>query len=172
MLELVSYVISKFKGLLLMEQNNLQEELTFPEIDTSFKRSYELVKNDPEALSELNDIQKSLIEAYKSNLEKYNEAKECGESAEVLRDIFTEVLEAEQTAKVSEIKLLEKLYEKRQKMTQELEELNRKMREKTDELLAEKKSLIKHLSSVRKIYPNDPCPCGSGKKFKKCCGKN
>ena len=57
-------------------------------------------------------------------------------------------------------------------MTQELEELNRKMREKTDELLAEKKSLIKHLSSVRKIYPNDPCPCGSGKKFKKCCGKN
>lgn len=20
-----------------------------------------------------------------------------------------------------------------------------------------------------KIYPNDPCPCGSGKKFKKCC---
>uniref|UniRef100_UPI004056654E SEC-C metal-binding domain-containing protein n=1 Tax=Acetatifactor sp. TaxID=1872090 RepID=UPI004056654E len=23
----------------------------------------------------------------------------------------------------------------------------------------------------KKIYPNDPCPCGSGKKFKKCCGK-
>ena len=155
-----------------MEQNNLQEESTFPEIDTSFERSYELVKNDPEALNELNDIQKSLIEAYKSNLGKYNVAKERGESAEVLRDIFTEVLEAEQAAKVSEIKLLEKLYEKRQKMTQELEELNRKMREKTDVLLAEKKSLIKHLSSVRKIYPNDPCPCGSGKKFKKCCGKN
>ena len=24
----------------------------------------------------------------------------------------------------------------------------------------------------QKIYPNDPCPCGSGKKYKKCCGKN
>ena len=24
----------------------------------------------------------------------------------------------------------------------------------------------------RKVYPNDPCPCGSGKKKKKCCGKN
>lgn len=23
----------------------------------------------------------------------------------------------------------------------------------------------------RKIYPNDPCPCGSGKKYKKCCGR-
>ena len=24
---------------------------------------------------------------------------------------------------------------------------------------------------IRKIYPNDPCPCGSGKKYKKCCGR-
>ena len=23
----------------------------------------------------------------------------------------------------------------------------------------------------RKIRPNDPCSCGSGKKYKKCCGK-
>ena len=29
-------------------------------------------------------------------------------------------------------------------------------------------------TTVRKeqnVYPNDPCPCGSGKKYKKCCGK-
>lgn len=25
--------------------------------------------------------------------------------------------------------------------------------------------------SSKKIYPNDPCPCGSGKKYKKCCGR-
>ena len=24
----------------------------------------------------------------------------------------------------------------------------------------------------KKIYPNDPCPCGSGKKYKKCHGRN
>ena len=30
----------------------------------------------------------------------------------------------------------------------------------------------KIVSGSRKIYPNDPCPCGSGKKYKKCCGKN
>lgn len=23
-----------------------------------------------------------------------------------------------------------------------------------------------------KVGRNDPCPCGNGKKFKKCCGKN
>lgn len=25
--------------------------------------------------------------------------------------------------------------------------------------------------NIQKIYPNAPCPCGSGKKYKKCCGK-
>ena len=27
------------------------------------------------------------------------------------------------------------------------------------------------VKGTKKVYPNDPCPCGSGKKFKKCCGK-
>ena len=25
--------------------------------------------------------------------------------------------------------------------------------------------------SADKVYPNDPCPCGSGKKYKQCCGR-
>ena len=24
---------------------------------------------------------------------------------------------------------------------------------------------------TKKVYPNDPCPCGSGKKYKQCCGR-
>ena len=48
-----------------------------------------------------------------------------------------------------------------------------------DEILGEerKKELYKEQKSSTtivkeaKIYPNDPCPCGSGKKYKKCCGK-
>ena len=42
----------------------------------------------------------------------------------------------------------------------------------------EKKALYKEQKSSTtikkddKVYPNDPCPCGSGKKYKKCCGKN
>lgn len=27
------------------------------------------------------------------------------------------------------------------------------------------------VSTAKKIYPNDPCPCGSGKKYKKCCAR-
>ena len=35
--------------------------------------------------------------------------------------------------------------------------------------------LLNPVNPIRKettISRNDPCPCGSGKKFKKCCGKN
>lgn len=28
------------------------------------------------------------------------------------------------------------------------------------------------IKKKKKIYPNEDCPCGSGKKYKKCCGKN
>ena len=27
------------------------------------------------------------------------------------------------------------------------------------------------ITGKKKIYPNDPCPCGSGKKYKNCCGR-
>ena len=30
----------------------------------------------------------------------------------------------------------------------------------------------KIVRNEQKVGRNDPCPCGSGKKYKKCCGKN
>ncbi|MCD7738350.1 MAG: SEC-C domain-containing protein [Lachnospiraceae bacterium] len=30
---------------------------------------------------------------------------------------------------------------------------------------------VRRAEGEKKIYPNDPCPCGSGKKYKKCCGR-
>lgn len=43
--------------------------------------------------------------------------------------------------------------------------------EKRKELYKEQKSSTTVVKG-EKIYPNDPCPCGSGKKYKKCCGRN
>ena len=43
--------------------------------------------------------------------------------------------------------------------------------EKQKELYKEQKR-SNTIVNEDKIYPNDPCPCGSGKKYKKCCGKN
>ena len=45
-------------------------------------------------------------------------------------------------------------------------------KEKKEELYKEQKRSTTVVNDAPKIYPNDPCPCGSGKKYKKCCGKN
>ena len=37
---------------------------------------------------------------------------------------------------------------------------------------APNKGSIEAKAAEKKIGPNDPCPCGSGKKYKKCCGMN
>jgi len=56
------------------------------------------------------------------------------------------------------------------------------IKEGEEELLMKKKNVtygeptrVSRSSAIRKIEKvgrNDPCPCGSGKKYKKCCGKN
>lgn len=43
------------------------------------------------------------------------------------------------------------------------------IRESFDDVNEENLSLDNNFA--RKIYPNDPCPCGSGKKYKRCCKK-
>lgn len=71
--------------------------------------------------------------------------------------------------------------EKRQALAAELEESKKKLEEnkkqiaeKERELAAAKGQLAQLLSQAKPDLPkagrNDPCPCGSGKKYKKCCG--
>lgn len=54
------------------------------------------------------------------------------------------------------------------------EELEERLKEAINELIQERKvreKLNKIYSGEVKIGRNEPCPCGSGKKYKKCCGK-
>ena len=37
--------------------------------------------------------------------------------------------------------------------------------------MAGKKVFYNERGDVMKVGRNDPCPCGSGKKYKKCCGR-
>ena len=65
-------------------------------------------------------------------------------------------------------------FEKKQDQAR-LEELGKKSRstedvEAEEELLA-KTEKVKPIHTDKAPGRNDPCPCGSGKKFKKCCGK-
>ena len=54
----------------------------------------------------------------------------------------------------------------------ELEEWNDIFDEETRKALYKEKKSSTTIVKDKKVYPNDPCPCGSGKKYKKCCGKN
>lgn len=54
----------------------------------------------------------------------------------------------------------------------ELEEWNAIFDEdKKKALYKEQKASTTVQREDKKVYPNDPCPCGSGKKYKKCCMK-
>jgi uncharacterized protein YecA (UPF0149 family) len=53
-----------------------------------------------------------------------------------------------------------------------LEEWNAIFDEETKKRLYKEQKSSTTIVKDKKVYPNDPCPCGSGKKYKKCCGKN
>ena len=53
-----------------------------------------------------------------------------------------------------------------------LEEWNDIFDEDTRKALYREQKESTTIHKDKKIYPNDHCPCGSGKKYKKCCGKN
>lgn len=54
----------------------------------------------------------------------------------------------------------------------ELEEWNDIFDEETRKRLYKEQKESTTIHKAPKVYPNDPCPCGSGKKYKKCCGRN
>ena len=54
----------------------------------------------------------------------------------------------------------------------ELEQWNDIFDEETRKALYKEQKSSTTIRKDAKVYPNDPCPCGSGKKYKKCCGKN
>ena len=53
-----------------------------------------------------------------------------------------------------------------------LEEWNDIFDEETRKKLYKEQKESTTIHKGPKVYPNDPCPCGSGKKYKKCCGRN
>lgn len=53
-----------------------------------------------------------------------------------------------------------------------LEQWNDIFDEETRKELYKEQKRSTTIVKEEKVYPNDPCPCGSGKKYKKCCGRN
>ncbi len=135
-----------------------------------------MFQNNPEIMAELTVIderlkeQKDDIRCRKDEIDGSIEANE--DRKDELDVLAIEMLSAEKEAAEARHRLLERSYHRLQ---DEIEEKKRKQ----DELQA-KLGRLKELNNqlvqakvneTKKIYPNDPCPCGSGKKYKKCCGR-
>jgi len=56
-----------------------------------------------------------------------------------------------------------------EKLARSAERQSRLLRRRSTRLGAEIERLTDELVATKKTLPNDPCPCGSGRKFKKCC---
>ena len=53
-----------------------------------------------------------------------------------------------------------------------IDEKNASVRHLSANLPVDEEKVVPFRRNSRKIMPNDPCPCGSGRKYKHCCGKN
>ena len=68
-------------------------------------------------------------------------------------------------------KLLFNMHEAKAPWLYELPEWNEVLPEEIRENIYKEWRASKIFVAEKKVGPNDPCPCGSGKKYKKCCGR-
>lgn len=79
--------------------------------------------------------------------------------------------DSELDLKIDYEKLLYNMHEAQANWLFKLESWNNVLsQEKIDEI--GKAYRTEHIAVSNKVGRNEPCPCGSGKKYKKCCGKN
>jgi uncharacterized protein YecA (UPF0149 family) len=130
-----------------------------------------------ESLSHFPDLLEKLMEAqkdYTAKIEKVvDQAKsKKEENGKLSEDELTDIEEAKLLAEEEfgriQKNLLIEAYLRQQDVYEKTESELKKLRAENRRL----EKLVARQEAGHKIYPNDPCPCGSGKKYKKCCGKN
>ena len=104
-------------------------------------------------------------------LRAYNQKDPLVEYKKESFNLFTELVE---TIKYDTVKTLQIIQFKLTNPEEEAEAFAKKMEEEQKRQEAER--LLNHGDeepvATKKVPRNDPCPCGSGKKYKNCCGKS
>ena len=130
----------------------------------------------PKARRMVKAIQNELRAKQQSILERYDLLKQNGRSDE---ENAAELTNLQQEAAQAEGKALEAVKAMQvnavlalQDQVAEMEERRDRAEKQLDKAVKERRAELTKADKEKavKIYPNDPCPCGSGKKYKKCCG--
>ena len=126
------------------------------------KNPDEVVKGTVKELAEKYSIDimtmTGFLDGINDSLKEQNPIEEMDEDTEVSLDFDNELLYKNMVAAGADW-----LYG--------LEEWNDIFTEERQKELYKEQKASQTVRKENKIYPNDPCPCGSGKKYKKCHGK-
>ena len=143
-----------------------KEEDIGPEIFHDFERNILLRNVDTNWMDHL-DAMDQMRQGI--GLRAYGQHKPIDEYRNESYDMFNEMT---YNIQYNTIRMLFAVTIKRQEEVQQEEE---QQKERVDILNArhgDEEPVKKKPVSVQKVGRNDPCPCGSGKKYKHCCGKN
>ncbi len=111
-------------------------------------------------------------------LRGYNQKDPLTEYKKESYEMFVDLIDR---IKFDSIKMLQNIQLRDENEQQEREEAMQKMMQElesaADDAVMNKESVLEpqnseHEKVAKKIARNDPCPCGSGKKYKNCCGKS
>lgn len=163
-----------------LERNKeLLETIGAEELPESSQKDDEDLEKVLEALSDFPDLVQQLTDAYKD----YSLKLQCmvDASNQTLEDTGLEHLTQKDVVDLEKLQLeaSEEFFDKKKKILiqailrkQGIKENQEAEINKLETELRRLKKLNTRAEAGHKVYPNDPCPCGSGKKYKKCCGRN
>jgi len=130
----------------------------------------------PWAMEEFNTVRDKATESFLDIQDRYGAIKSNGktdeENAEELEKLEKESKCVEILAMQSVVDLCKCVIKEKEKQYKDaFDKKQQQEREIKSQLALLHRKEIDARKSARpeKVYPNDPCPCGSGKKYKRCC---
>ena len=106
-------------------------------------------------------------------LRGYNQKDPLTEYKKESYNLFMELVDQIKFESIKTLQLVQLRDEKEEQERQAMEEMIARMEAESSEgIKMEHASIASEPVVEKKIPRNDPCPCGSGKKYKQCCGKS
>ena len=154
------------------------KELTKNQLETFWGNYFAIEKNIYEKLLEEPDVEvkgtvKELAEKYEQDvMTMVGFLDGINDSLKEANPIETMTEDTEVSLAFDKEKLYKNMVDAKADWLYELPQWDAIFDEETKKRLYREQKQSGTIRKEKKIGRNDPCPCGSGKKYKKCCGKN
>jgi len=156
----------------LLEDTMIQKyEQKFSEVDSSLKGQIErefylktLDKAWQDHLYQMDTLKTGI------GLRGYNQKDPLTEYKKESFNLFQELVESIKHETIKTLHLIQFRDESVEDQQKAYEEQVRRERERTQSAMNFSHQDIEPISAIKKPSRNEPCPCGSGKKYKHCCG--